>query len=116
MLPRVVYQMCVHGALIVGSQAKRLMGEDLASNDWDLIVPHGKWQVVSLLIPQDAKLNKFGGLRFKDDKDNEIDVWQGDVQDYLGSCKTKHGGRVYAVDYINNKAYSSEAFIEKDGV
>jgi len=26
MLPRIVYLMCVHGAFLVGSQAKRLIG------------------------------------------------------------------------------------------
>lgn len=39
MLPRVVYQMCVHGAYIVGSYAKKLAGEDIESNDYDLLVP-----------------------------------------------------------------------------
>lgn len=107
-LPRIVYQMCVNGALIVGSYAKHLMGEVDKCNDYDLIVPHEKWRFVSLLIPQDAKLNKFGGLRFKDEKGNEIDVWQGDLYTYLNECKTKYGGKVYAIDYINNKAFSSE--------
>jgi len=43
-----------------------------------------------------------------DDKNNEIDVWPDTLQKYLSNCKTKYGGRVVAVDYINNKAYYSE--------
>lgn len=108
LLPRIVYQMCVHGALIVGSYAKKLMGEVEASGDYDLIVPYDKWQTVSLLIPKDAKLNNFGGLRFEDKHGNEIDVWQGSLHNYLNECKTKHGGKVYAIDYINNKVFSAE--------
>lgn len=109
LLPRVVYQMCVHGAFIVGSQAKRMTGEDLLSNDYDLLVPLEKWQTIALMIPEDARPNKFGGWRFEDEKGNEIDVWPDTLQNYLANCKTKHGGRVVAVDYINNKAYYAEA-------
>lgn len=110
LLPRTVYQMCVMGALIAGSKAKQLMDEDIEANDYDLLVPLEHWQKVALLIPQDAKPNKFGGWRFKDDKDNEIDVWVDTVQNYLQNCKTKYSGKVYVVDYIRNKAYSSELF------
>jgi hypothetical protein len=108
MLPRMVYLMCVHGALLVGSQAKKLMGENIESNDYDLLVPLEKWQTIALLIPIDAKPNKFGGWRFKDDKENEIDVWPDTLQNYLTNCKTKYGGKVYAIDYIANKAYCSQ--------
>ena len=107
LLPRVVYQMCVHGGLLVGSQAKRMMGEVKKSHDYDVLVPYTKWQTISLLIPTDAKPNKFGGWRFQDEKGNEIDVWPGNLQDYLRDCKTKYGGKVYAIDYIHNKVYSS---------
>ena len=108
MLPRTVYLMCTHGAFIVGSQAKKLMGEDVETNDYDLLVPLDKWQTIALLIPETAKPNKFGGWRFYDDKENEIDVWPDTLQNYLKNCKTKYGGKVYAVDYIANKAYSSQ--------
>lgn len=108
-LPAIVYQMCVHGALIVGSYAKQLIGEDIDCNDFDLLIPYEKWQVVSLLIPSDAVLNKFGGWRFSIGKD-EIDVWPGSLLVYLSECKTKYGGRVVAVDYINNRIFSSSLF------
>ncbi len=113
LLPRLVYLMCVHGALIVGSQAKRLMGEDIDGNDYDLLVPLDKWQTIALMIPRDAEPNKFGGWRFTDDKGNEIDVWPDTLQNYLMNCKTKYGGKVYAVDYIHNKAYCAQ-FIKED--
>lgn len=111
LLPRIVYLMCVHGALITGSYAKKLMGDNVETcNDFDLLVPLEDWQKIALMIPENAKPNKFGGWRFKDDKENEIDVWPDTIYNYLKNCKTKYGGKVYAVDYIANKAYSSEMF------
>lgn len=110
-LPRVVYQMAVHGGLIVGSQAKRMVGEvevDSKSNsDWDVLVPFEKWQIIALLIPTSATPNKFGGWRFETEDGVEVDVWPGSVITYLTECKTKYGGAVYAVDYIKNMVYSS---------
>lgn len=115
MLPRVVYQMCVHGALLVGSRAKALAerDKDITPNDWDLLVPFDKWQVIALLIPQDARPNKFGGWRFEvesfdGDWLEEVDVWPGSLETYLRECKTKYGGAVVAVDFIHNKMFTSE--------
>ena len=109
LLPRIVYLACVHGGLIVGSQAKRLAGETIKSDtsDWDLLIPFEKWSTIALMIPEDARPNKFGGWRFSDDKGNEVDMWPGSVLEYLTNCKTKYGGNVYAVDYIGNRVYSS---------
>lgn len=107
LLPRVVYQMCVHGGLLVGSYAKKLMGEVETTHDYDVLVPHERWQTIALLIPEDAKPNKFGGWRFLDEKGNEIDVWPGSLHEYLRDCKTKYGGAVYAIDYIHNRVYSA---------
>ncbi len=108
MLPRVVYQMCVHGALIVGSQAKG-MAEDveIEASDYDLLVPLEHWQTIALLIPASARPNKFGGWRFKTGS-IEVDVWPDTLQNYLANCRSKLGGAVYAVDYINNRVYSSQ--------
>jgi hypothetical protein len=110
MLPRLVYQMCVHGGLIVGSNAKRLAGEKIEGdpNDWDVICPLEKWQTISLLIPETAKPNKFGGWRFEMEDGMEIDVWPGSVMEYLTNCKSTKGGRVIALDFIHNRIYSSE--------
>jgi hypothetical protein len=99
--------MCVHGALIVGSLAKKMVGEDIEIDDYDILVPLEKWQTIALMIPETAKPNKFGGWRFKDDKGNEIDVWPDTLENYLRNCKTKYGGNVYAVDFINNRVFSA---------
>lgn len=107
MLPRLVYLMCVHGALVVGSTAKWLNGDiDTDPKDYDLLVPLERWQTIALLIPDTAKPNKFGGWRFNDDKGNEIDVWPDTLENYLKNCKTKYGGAVTAVDFINNRVYT----------
>lgn len=112
MLPRIVYQMCVHGGLITGSMAKKLAGDEmpeLDDSDWDILVPYEKWQTICLMIPESAKPNKFGGWRFKDDKGNEVDVWPGSVEVYLRECKTKYGGSVKVVDFIHNLVFSSHS-------
>ena len=112
LLPRVVYQMCVHGALITGSFAKKLAGEDIVPEDFDLLVPLEKWQTVALMIPETAKPNKFGGWRFETEHGDElveVDVWPDTVQNYLTNCKSEHGGRVCVVDFIGNRLYSAES-------
>ena len=106
LLPRLVYLMCVHGAYIVGSYAKFLVGEDVTPTDFDLLVPLEKWQTIALIIPEDARPNKFGGWRFEVDG-FEVDVWPDTVENYLRNCKSKYGGNVHAVDYINNTVFTS---------
>jgi hypothetical protein len=100
--------MCVHGAYIVGSYAKYLAGEDIEVNDYDLLVPLEKWQAIALLIPESAQPNKFGGWRFVVDDGYEVDVWPDNLDNYLSKCKTKYGGKVCAVDFINNRLFSSQ--------
>lgn len=109
MLPRLVYQLAVHGALIAGSQAKVMAGDTVNTDysDWDLLVPFDKWSTAALLIPPYAKPNKFGGWRFEDNGVS-IDLWPGDPLQYLRECKTKYGGAVYLVDYIHNQIFSSQ--------
>lgn len=111
MLPGLVYRMCVHGGLLAGSFAKYLAGdlpEGKQPNDYDVLVPYADWQKIALIIPEDAKPNKFGGWSFADGHKNLIDCWPGDVGQYLRECKTKHGGKVWVVDFINSKGYCSQ--------
>ena len=109
LLPPLVYQMCVHGAYIVGSYAKKLTGEDIDTSDFDVLVPPSKWQTIAMLIPSNAKPNRFGGWRFKTHPDNtEVDVWPDYLENYLSQCRTKHGGSVVAIDFINNRVFSSQ--------
>lgn len=108
LLPGIVYKMCVHGALIVGSYAKFLAGEKIKPHDYDLLVPPEHWQTCAMLIPRDAKLNSFGGWRFIDPQTKmEVDIWPSTLEKYLSECRTRHGGNVCAVDFINNRLYTS---------
>jgi hypothetical protein len=111
-LPRVVYQMCVHGAYIVGSYARALAGTlKRTPRDFDLMVPLDKWQVIALMIPATAKPNKFGGWRFSTDWDKatvEVDVWPDTLDSYLGRCKSQPGESVIAVDFINNRVFACQ--------
>jgi hypothetical protein len=102
--------MCVFGGLLAGSYAKWLCGEDIEPVDFDIVVPHEKWYLVALLIPEDAKLNKFGGWRFEvnfNGEKVEVDVWPDTIERYLRECKTKHDGEVIVVDFIHNKVFAT---------
>lgn len=106
-IPTLVYQMCLHGAFICGSFARSLVEGSSDFNDYDLIVPPEKWSIVSLLIPKDtAKLNSFGGIRFKDKHGNTIDVWQGNPFEYLQTCHSNRSSNNYVVDLINKKVFT----------
>jgi hypothetical protein len=107
LLPRAVYQMCIHGALIVGSFAKYMIGENVRPNDIDLLVPLEHWQTIAMLIPEKARPNKFGGWRFKVEG-IEIDVWPDTLQNYLSQCRTKYGDLVCAVDFVQNRVFSAQ--------
>lgn len=115
LLPRTVYQMCVHGALIVGSYAHYIVNEFICTTgeepkDFDLLVPLENWQTIALLIPSHAKPNKFGGWRFLTDFDGvaiEVDVWPDTLVNYLTNCKSSKSRDIIALDFIHNRVYSS---------
>ncbi len=69
-------------------------------------MPLEKWQTIALLIPMNAKPNRYGGWRFID-HETEVDVWPDTIEHYLSTCKSKHGGKVTVVDYINNRVFES---------
>lgn len=104
-LPTKVAVLCKCGAYIVGSYADYLIGKGKTFKDYDLIVPPNKWFVVALLIPKNAKLNSFGGWKFKDSVGNSIDVWPMSIEVYLRQY-TKSKKQAYVLDYINNKIFT----------
>lgn len=103
--------MCKCGAILVGGAAQHfvLKGEKKIK-DYDLIVPPEKWYIVSLLIPKSARLNKHGGLKFKDDKGNEIDVWPCSIEQHLCQCHSLSEEKDFVVDIINRRVFSSRSF------
>lgn len=62
-------------AWIVGSAANLKCDHP---RDWDVLVPFHNWSKAVSCIPIDAKMNSYGGWKFKDGG-VEIDVWPGDV-------------------------------------
>lgn len=107
-LPTSVFLLCKAGALIVGGFAKHLLNRnEKRCNDFDLIVPPEKWYIVSLLISKNAKINKHGGFKFKDDDNNIIDIWPCSIEQHLIQCKTAMGQQEYVIDYINSKVFTS---------
>jgi len=77
-LPAIVCQLAhAAEAWVVGSAAAP--GADLTTvRDFDILVPFSHWVVAAMLIPHDAKPNKFGGWKFTS-FGNVIDVWPGDL-------------------------------------
>lgn len=76
-LPRMVTKLtAIHDAWIVGSAAAPDVEKP---RDYDIVVPFHKWNEVAQLIPIDAKPNTFGGWKFKDEGDTEVDVWPDDL-------------------------------------
>lgn len=76
-IPRFVTSVCANfGAWVVGSAADPA---NHSPRDWDVVVPFSRWNDMAHLIPLSATPNKFGGWKFKDDDENEIDVWPGEV-------------------------------------
>ena len=78
------------------------------ARDIDLFIPFKHWQLASSYIPKDAKINTMGG--FKCLIDNvEIDIWTGDMNDFLQSnyfrqCYSpKYGIFIKREDYKKNE-------------
>ncbi len=104
-LPTTIAVLCRSGAYIVGSYANCLIGTRKEFKDYDLIVPPEKWYVVSLLIPKDAKINSYGGWKFTDLDNNNIDIWPSSIEQYLRHYKGK-SKEACVIDYMNNKIFS----------
>ncbi len=52
--------------------------------DFDIYIPMKYWLEASNLIPKDAKINRMGGFKCKSEG-FEIDVWTGDMNDFVAS-------------------------------
>jgi len=55
--------------------------------DYDILIPFHMWNKACLAIPEDAKVNSFGGWKFNVG-DIEIDIWPGDLSYLLQRPKT----------------------------
>lgn len=66
---------------LVGSSADPNKEE---TRDFDIYIPMKYWLEASNYIPKDAKINRMGGFKCMSEG-FEIDVWTGDVNDFLGS-------------------------------
>ena len=74
--PPIVSKLCYcFDGWIIGGAAKDL---DKPPRDYDVIIPYYLWHQASIIIPQDAKINSFGGWKFIDDGFN-VDVWPDDI-------------------------------------
>lgn len=64
-----------------------IVGSAASSNnprDFDLFIPFKFWQLASSYIPKEAKINRMGGFKCISDG-KEIDIWTGDMNDFLQS-------------------------------
>ena len=68
-------------AWIVGSAANELNENP---RDYDIYIPMKYWMEASMLIPKDAVINRMGGFKCKSEG-IEIDVWTGDMNDFVAT-------------------------------
>ncbi len=68
-------------AWLVGSSANEL---NVEPRDFDIYIPMKYWKEASSLIPKDAKINRMGGFKCKSEG-IEVDVWTGDMNDFVAS-------------------------------
>lgn len=80
--PIIVSQLvnCFDGWLVGGSAF------ETGPKDYDVVIDPGNWNKVAQMIPKDAKVNSFGGWKFKDEGGVEVDVWP----ETLNSLMTNH--------------------------
>jgi hypothetical protein len=73
-----------HGGIIIGSAVDYMVGLVYEKpRDIDIVVPLVRWKEVCRAIPPGATVNRFGGLKFVDDNQMEVDVWADDVIDLI---------------------------------
>ncbi len=88
-LPKSIKLLVQHyGAWIVGGSANP---DALISTvrDIDVVVPFSRWNEASSLIPTDAKINEYGGWKFKQ-RGLIIDVWPEDLSVLMLNHKLKY--------------------------
>jgi hypothetical protein len=73
------------GGWIVGSAADP---NNTQPRDYDVVVPHSRWNAAAFLIPLDAKVNTFGGWKVTVN-DIQIDVWPGELSWIMDRPATK---------------------------
>ena len=66
---------------LVGSSANP---NETEPRDYDVYIPVKYWLEASNYIPKDAKINRMGGFKCISDG-IEVDVWTGDMNDFLAS-------------------------------
>ena len=66
---------------LVGSSANP---NETEPRDYDIYIPVKYWLEASNYIPKDAKINRMGGFKCISDG-IEVDVWTGDMNDFLAS-------------------------------
>jgi len=74
------------GGWLVGSSANP---NELSPRDFDVFIPFKYWLEASNYIPKDAKINRMGGFKCISEG-VEVDVWTGDMNDFLTSDYFKY--------------------------
>jgi len=78
--PELVTKLCAYcDGWLIGSSVT-----EENPRDYDVWIPYEKWSVACTMIPKDSKINTFGGFKCMSDG-VEVDVWTGDMNDFLAS-------------------------------
>ncbi len=96
----------VCGGWIVGSSANP---ENKHPRDYDIFIPFKYWMEASMYLPKSATINRMGGFKCISEG-IEVDVWTGDMNDFLSSNYFKYAfnpksgvriGRIKEVELIS---------------
>lgn len=61
---------------------------DKPPRDYDIYIPMSQWRTASALIPKNATINRMGGFKCISEG-IEVDVWTGDMHEFLSSAMFK---------------------------
>lgn len=78
---------CYDGWLL-GSTAEKILAGKQPTSDIDIMIPYGNWSQAVLLIPKNAVLNTFGGLKFEIEG-YVFDVWPDSIERLMSYSQFK---------------------------
>lgn len=81
LLGDVARQLCwlFDGSIIGGFAMSLYLEQDTSQKDIDIVIPLDRWVQASKIIPQNAVLNRFGGVKFTDTNGVSVDCWADDI-------------------------------------
>ena len=104
------------GAWLVGGAANPY--KDKLPRDYDILVPWDQWPDVSILIPDTAVKNTFGGFKFEitvEDQVKTVDIWPGDLASVAKHPKLEWLYHMKTDTFFRKEDYRPPRFLANSG-